>query len=160
MFSSNMRSLTYDIGCNDNDRAVLNITFEHYAMNPNGFHVGYETFQMTYQIVDKSTLERNHKQKHNRSKFMVSLSDDEFTCIDAPPSEVCECDDNADCMCELYHSPLDSDDIDWAWQEYNAMFVEVMSKDIQWLFNGKTWEIVMNFDSEDSIDIIWSPTKE
>lgn len=133
----------------DLEKGKCRITFSRAAYNPVGFHIGTEVFEATYKLIPKKAIEYNPMHRHEYSGWLIDIYDpEEFVCIDAPESEMCneehECKD--ECQCELYLSPRDEWEFceDEAWQDYTSRLDRLTTLGYHWKYNPKNeipWQI-------------------
>jgi hypothetical protein len=143
----------YNLSFEEDDitkQGTIVLSWNRYTMNPQGFYIGYEKYQATLKLVEKTSQEKNHKQVHELdcgydvlySDYLVDLGSFEARLVDHPEEETCECDNTEiECNCELYTAP----DEDFAYSEMNyKLFVIVLDIPIHWQFNSEThkWSIV------------------
>jgi hypothetical protein len=153
--NKNTQQINYEIEQEFNQPTRLKLSFSQYAMNPNGFHVGYETFQATYKIVTQYFLEENKQHKHEYNKYLVWLDDFDFECTEAPESERCDCTESDDCQCELYFSPKEQDaDIDYVLQEFDFLLGQILEIPLIWKFQENAIWTIIDRNTE---KIIWEP---
>jgi len=139
------------------------IVFYHsrYAMNPNGFHVGYEEMEGRLNIVPMIHSEFNSRQTHPAMGWLVDLASFDTTLTDAPEAEECSCreerktkslsptlsveveedeeDEEVECMCDLYCPPDD----DFVWQECDHVLRQILDVNISWEFSHEDgWKMM------------------
>jgi hypothetical protein len=137
----------------DTSNNKIKLYFSIYTMNPNGFHIGYEEYKAKLHIVSATLTEKNNTQKHEYSRLLVWVDDFDLECIDAPKTETCNCNDEDNCQCELYYSPLDTEDIDHAWQEFEEILDQILKTPLMWQFDQGIWRIINRATKK----VIWSP---
>jgi hypothetical protein len=124
----------------------IELYFHRYTMNPHGYHIGYETYCATIDLVEKRGIEKNRKQEEidSNSKYLVDLSTMDVSCTDCPESEACSCENPEDCMCELYYNPIDDPILlDWAYEEALYHIDQILKTHIEWVFNAEKMEWVI-----------------
>ena len=135
---------------------ALVVTFSRYAMNPSGYHVGYETWSARFEVYSKASLGvwRNpHKQRDFfLSHFMVSdhfeLFDIDCPDVEEPEDEVEEPEDE-DGLAELFgvmdnmeqYYPPDKDDLD---SEVRGLIDQFFNEPRMWFFTPSGWEFHPN----------------
>ena len=56
-------------------------------------------------------------------------------------------------MCELYQSPFYTDDIDYAYQEFEHLLDEILKTPLMWSLQEDAWKII----DRSAKEIIWEP---
>lgn len=119
----------------------MTVTWSRYAMNPNGYHVGYEEYQVVVPLVEKRSTERHRFCE----PWLADIDSDniDVAVVNAPDDETCDCEGTQDCECELYRSPDadDPNDSDFMWQEWNHRLDCALEHPIGYLFTGTEWEV-------------------
>ena len=123
----------------DGETLTIEITLSRYAMNPVGFHVGYENSTWELTIVKKRDIENNsrHVDINAHAGWLVDLGSLRLTDTDFPEEEICECEEDHDCDCELYTHPEE----DFLWDEIQNIMDEIENTPIKWNYNGNKWRI-------------------
>lgn len=143
---------------------VLYLSYQRYTMNPQGYHIGYETWRASFPIRKKRPTEFNRKILESLNldggnemdvewfEYVVLLDEMTVKCIGAPFSEICDCSDKEKedgvCQCELYFSPMDGDSADdFGYQEFDALVVDVV-KNTQacWHFQDGHWNMYVDHE--------------
>jgi hypothetical protein len=120
---------------------TMTVTWSRFAMNPNGFHVGYEKYQVVIPLIEKRSTERHRACE----PWLADIDSDnvDVAVVSAPDDEFCTCEGTEDCECELYRSPRadDPNDADFMWQEWSHKLDLALAYPIGYLFTGIDWEI-------------------
>lgn len=116
---------------------LITFTFDRYAMDGSGFHVGYETFKGTAVCIRKRTVELNSMQValDKDAEWMVDLATLDAKLESAPDAY------EPECYCDGGYEPPDDD---FVWQEVEHRFTQAREYPIAWSFDrdaGK-WSIV------------------
>lgn len=129
----------------------IEIYISRYAMNPNGFHVGYENYELRLNLVPMTEVEFNSRHAHAYMGWLVDLASADATSGDMPAEEDCneeepEC-TRGECECELYTHP----DEDFVWQECDHVLQMILDCKCEWFLDtsaapadssfSNTWEI-------------------
>lgn len=140
----------------------LTFTWSHYTMNPHGFHVGYEDYLVTLDLVEARDCENTPRNAHPFRKMLVDIeSIDNLTCESAPETEPCACEsgdclcgdeehvcnEESGCCCERYISPIDDGDYlndEWVYEEFRHMIEMVTNYPARWEFDNGQWYIKNN----------------
>jgi len=152
------------------DENTLSLYYDRYTMNPQGYHIGYETWRASFPIRKKRPTEFNRMILESLDlegvpeidtewfEYVVLLSEMTVECVSAPESETCDCAENEEdefepeCQCELYVSPMEDDSVsDFGYQEFDAMVLDVV-KNTQacWHFDDGHWHMYADHQ------LVWS----
>jgi hypothetical protein len=145
----------------DGEFPALVLTVSRYAMNPMGYHVGYEE----YEAILPLSLARGNERHgtHKWSDWVVDIDDMEVRMVSAPDEEECACasgecacDDEHEChedecTCELYYHP----DEDFVWQEMDHILRQALGIPLFWHFDrdDRTWRIA----NAQTAETVWEP---
>lgn len=144
----------------DYDAKELRLSYDRYTMNPVGMEIGYETWQATFPIREKTWTELNgnilrtlinntpNGMEADWYRWCVLLDRMEVECIDAPDTETCECDNPEECNCELYVSPIDEgpEGTDFGYQEFTALICDVVENtQACWKYENDQWTAYVDY---------------
>jgi hypothetical protein len=140
-----------------NKYRTISIYFSRYTMNPAGYHIGYEQWTAKLNVILARDSENTPRRIHTLRRWLVDIDSLHDVSLESgPESEECACktgdcgcyDDHCctddECICELYTSPADSGDDDWAWEEFDHKLNEILEYPIEWRYNGEKWQVVNN----------------
>lgn len=89
---------------------ILKVYYSHYAMDGNGYHVGYENVLFTFQGINRMELGLTTGYPGNLSSWVINPTEFDVTILDLPNEDIIEY-NNHDDDCEIFKDD-DGNEID------------------------------------------------